>query len=88
MTITTQHGSGTEGIPFPTSVGTYKTEVEIRYCGSCNNDKSQAQYIEVYGPDWTTLEFYSTVTIPAENNFIMVVVKSPSSITASQQIVI
>jgi hypothetical protein len=88
MTITTLHGSGTEGIPFPTSPGTYKTEIEIKYCSTCSNTKTQAQYIEVYGADWSTLEFNSTVTIPGENNFVMLVVKPSSSITAAQQLVI
>ena len=88
ITITTLHGSGTEGIPFPTTVGTYKTELEINYCNGCTNNKAQAQYIEVYGPDWTTLDFQSTVTIPSENNFIILVVKPSISITTIQQLVI
>ena len=44
--------------------------------------------MEVYGPDWTTLEFKSTITIPNENNLVLVTLKPSSSISTSQQIVI
>jgi hypothetical protein len=53
--VTSLQGSGVEGITFPTSVGSYKTEIEINYCDGCSNNKAQAQYVEAYGPDWNFL---------------------------------
>lgn len=86
--MTSLQGSGTEGVLFPTSAGTYKTEIEINYCDGCSNNKAQAQYIEVYGPNWNTLFFNSTITIPGENNFIIIILTPPSNINTNQQLVI
>ena len=66
-----------------------KTEPLINYCDSCSNNKAQAHYVEAYGPDWTSLGFNRTATIPNWNNFVLLVTLKPSSsISTSQQIVI
>lgn len=88
VTLTTQKGSATEGINFPTAVGTYKVEIEIDYYSSSPYNKNQAYYVDVYGPNWNTLFFNSTVTIPNENNFIMVILTPSQTINTNQQIII
>lgn len=88
MTITTQKGSATEGINFPTVVGSYKVEFELTYSASSAVKRSQAEYIDVYGPNFSTLFFNSTVTIPGESNFIIVIFKPSINIAVDQQFVI
>ena len=88
VTITTQKGLATEGINFPTVVGSYKVEFELSYNASSAVKRSQAEYIDVYGPNFSTLYFNSTVTIPGENNFIIVIFKPSVNIAVDQQFVI
>lgn len=88
FTITTQRGSATEGINFPTSQGTYKMEIEVNYYTSSPYDKNQAYYIDVYGPNFNSLFFNSTVTIPQENNFIMVIFTPSTTIATNQQLIV
>lgn len=77
-----------QGINFPQSVGTYKVDLELNCNASSPYQKSQAFYVDVYGNDFTTLFFNSTVTIPGENNFIIVIFKPSSNIATDQQIII
>lgn len=88
FTITTQKGSGVEGINFPTAQGTYKVEIEVNYYTASPFDKNQAYYIDVYGPNFNSLFFNSTVTIPRENNLIIVSFTPSATIATNQQLII
>lgn len=88
FTITTQNNNGNEGIPFPTSLGVYKAESTISYSSGNAQVVSNTFFLEVYGSPFTTLNFYSTVTIPGEKNLIMVEVAPTVTISTSQQLVI
>ena len=88
VTLTTQKGTATEGINFPTATGTYKVEIEVDYYSSSPYNKNQAYYIDVYGPNFNNLFFNSTVTIPGESNFIIVIFTPSTTINTDQQLVI
>ena len=60
----------------------------MEYYSSSPYNKNQAYYIDVYGPDFSTLFFNSTISVPGENNFIMVIFTPPSTINADQQLII
>lgn len=62
--ITSQDGDGTEGIPYPTAVGTYKIEAKIKYTSSSTQLVNKNFFIDVVGSQFNLLKFYSTVTLP------------------------
>lgn len=86
--ITTQTGSGSEGIPFPTSLGVFKVEGRVNYYSTNPQVVSNVFFIETYGASFTTLNFYSTVTLPGEKNLIMVELTPSTLIDTNQQVVI
>jgi hypothetical protein len=88
VTLTTQKGIAPEGINFPTVTGTYKVEIEVDYYSSSPYNRNQAYYIDVYGPNFNALFFNSTVTIPGESNFIIVIFTPSATISTDQQLVI
>ena len=70
--ITTQNNVANEGIPFPTSMGVYKIEYQAQYSSGNAAVAFASTFIEVVGTPFSTLNIYSTVTIPGEKNLIMI----------------
>jgi hypothetical protein len=67
---------------FPISVGSFKVEIDINYCDGCKNSKTQAQHVEVYEPNLKFLQLYSTVTIPGESIFVILVLTLQAALSS------
>ena len=85
--ITTQNGNANEGINYPSVVGKYKIEITIDYSSTDNTQVAAAHYVEVFGPNFNTLEFVSTVSIPDSLNMILVKLVPSSTIATNMQLV-
>ena len=70
--ITSQNGNANEGITFPSATGKYKVEIQVDYSSSSSQQVSQAHFIEVYGPNFSVLNFLSTIDVPGQPNMILV----------------
>lgn len=89
ITMTTQNGNANEGFNYPSVIGLYRIETEIMYqSGATSSRQNDVHYVEVYGPDFTTLFFNSSISMPNEFNFIQVIFTPASNIAITSQLII
>ena len=86
--VTTQNGNGAEGLAFPSVSGTYKIEAEVKYSSGNSLQVSACHFVDVYGPDFNTLNFISTVNIPEELNMILLELTPSLTVPVNNQLVI
>ena len=75
-------------VSLPIWVGSFKAEIEINYCDGWKNSKTQAQHVEVYEPNLKFFQLNSTVAIPGESIFVILVLTLQAALSSLKQIVI